>query len=125
MDTAALKQAAQAATSGPWELLPVIDRSINHLCPVDSEKISLLTVVHQGDTPFGAIYKDEDAAYIAAANPAAVLALIASHEQLVATLRELYATVKGECPSLLNENSGGSAHLDMQVQDALAAAGAA
>lgn len=41
---------------------------------------------------------------------------------LTAALEELYATVKGECPSLLNEDSGGSAQLDAQVSAALAAA---
>lgn len=40
---------------------------------------------------------------------------------LTAALEELYATVKGECPSLLNEDSGGSAQLDAQVSAALAA----
>ena len=34
-------------------------------------------------------------------------------------LSELYALVKGECPSLLNEDSGGDARLDMQIQEAL------
>lgn len=41
---------------------------------------------------------------------------------LTAALEELYATVKGECPSLLNEDSGGSAQLDAQVSAALAVA---
>lgn len=34
-------------------------------------------------------------------------------------LRELYAMIKGECPSLLNEDSGGNARLDMAIESAL------
>lgn len=34
-------------------------------------------------------------------------------------LEELYALVKGECPSLLSEDSGGDAQLDFDVQKAL------
>jgi hypothetical protein len=45
----------------------VEDRSIKHLCPVDSERMSLLTIVHQDETPFAAVYKDADAHLIAAA----------------------------------------------------------
>ena len=54
-------------TPGPWSLEPVEDRSIKHLCPVDSERMSLLTIVHQDETPFAAVYKDADAHLIAAA----------------------------------------------------------
>lgn len=32
-----------------------------------------------------------------------------------ALLSELYAQVKGECPSLLNEDSGGDAVLDIEI----------
>jgi len=31
-------------------------------------------------------------------------------------LTELYALVRGECPSLLNEDSGGDAQLDLRIQ---------
>jgi len=34
-------------------------------------------------------------------------------------LENLHAMVWGECPSLLNEDSGGSAHLDMEIKEAL------
>ena len=39
---------------------------------------------------------------------------------LVEALRELYAQVKGECPSLLNEDSGGDGMLDIEIKDLLA-----
>jgi hypothetical protein len=42
--------------------------------------------------------------------------------ELLAALKELRAIVKGECPSLLNEDSGGSARLDMQIDEAIAKA---
>jgi hypothetical protein len=40
--------------------------------------------------------------------------------KLVLALEELYATVKGESPGLLNEDSGGSAKLDLMIQALLA-----
>ena len=42
-----------------------------------------------------------------------------SHE-LAQALKELHALVKGECPSLLNEDSGGNAMLDIAIEDILA-----
>ena len=38
---------------------------------------------------------------------------------LKVALRELHAVVKGECPSLLDEDSGGLANLDMQIDELL------
>jgi hypothetical protein len=40
-------------------------------------------------------------------------------------LRELVAVVRGECPSLLNEDSGGDAKLDIEIDEALEDARAA
>lgn len=40
-------------------------------------------------------------------------------ERLTAALDELYATVKGECPSLLNEDSGGNDRLDLEIHGLL------
>ncbi|MHC2867922.1 hypothetical protein ACVIYH_009055 [Bradyrhizobium diazoefficiens] len=51
-----------------------------------------------------------------------IVRAVNSHNALVSALEELYAVVRGECPSLLNEDSGGSAQLDMDIQAALAAA---
>lgn len=46
-------------------------------------------------------------------------------ERLTAALDELYATVKGECPSLLNEDSGGNARLDLEIHGLLSHVGSA
>ena len=56
-------------TPGPWSLAEVKNDSgrITHLVPIDSEKLSLLTVVDDGETYFGAVYLDSDARLIAAA----------------------------------------------------------
>ena len=56
-------------TPGPWGLAEVKNETgrITHLVPVDSEKLSLLTVVDDGETYFGAVYLDSDARLIAAA----------------------------------------------------------
>jgi hypothetical protein len=40
-------------------------------------------------------------------------------------LSDLAAVVRGECPSLLNEDSGGDAGLDMRIDEALANGGTA
>jgi hypothetical protein len=56
-------------------------------------------------------------------NAAFIVKACNSHEALVKALTELYAMVKGECPSLLNEDSGGNPRLDLEIQGALAAAG--
>jgi regulator of replication initiation timing len=45
--------------------------------------------------------------------------LKSENEHLRAILRDLYATVKGECPALLNEDSGGDGRLDLQISTAL------
>lgn len=42
---------------------------------------------------------------------------------LSTSLYELYATVRGECPSLLNEDSGGNAILDLDIINALSQLG--
>ena len=39
----------------------------------------------------------------------------------LAALEELVALVRGECPSLLNEDSGGDAKLSMEIDAAIAA----
>lgn len=56
-------------TPGPWGLAEVKNDSgrIIHLVPIDSEKLSLLTVFDDGETYFGAVYLDSDARLIAAA----------------------------------------------------------
>ena len=43
-------------------------------------------------------------------------------EKLRYLLIELVAQVRGECPSLLNEDSGGDARLSMAIDDAIDAA---
>lgn len=56
-----------AHSPGPWELVAIKDRSIKHFCPVNAQGFSLLTVVHESETPFGAVFDDADARLIAAA----------------------------------------------------------
>jgi len=41
-------------------------------------------------------------------------------DDLAAALSDLYAMVNGECPSLLNEDSGGNAELDLRIAALLA-----
>ena len=46
-------------------------------------------------------------------------AVEAENTRLRAALEELHAMVWGECPSLLNEDSGGNARLDLEIRAAL------
>ena len=48
---------------------------------------------------------------------------VAKEREAMALLRDLHAMVWGECPSLLDEDSGGSAHLDLAIAAALRARG--
>jgi hypothetical protein len=45
--------------------------------------------------------------------------LFGTEEVTISLLRELYVTVMGECPSLLNEDSGGNAELAFRIENAL------
>lgn len=51
--------------------------------------------------------------------------LFAAAPQLLGALKELSAVVRGECPGILNEDSGGDAELAMRIEDAIAKAEAA
>jgi hypothetical protein len=57
----------QTYTPGPWRLEIIEDRSIKHLCPIDADDISILTVVMQDEMPFACVYNDADARLIVAA----------------------------------------------------------
>lgn len=58
-----------AHTPGPWDLQMIDNNTgrIQHLCPMDEDGLSLLTVVEHDGKKFAAVYKDEDARLIAAA----------------------------------------------------------
>ena len=58
----------------------------------------------------------------AEANAAFIVRAVNAHEAVVEVLEELHAMVWGECPSLLNEDSGGNARLDGAIRAALALA---
>ena len=50
---------------------------------------------------------------------ARVAELEAENKNIKHLLRELNALVCGECPSLLNEDSGGDSRLALEIEDAL------
>ena len=50
-----------------------------------------------------------------------VIELACQRNRALAALEELVALVRGECPSLLNEDSGGDAKLSMEIDAAIAA----
>lgn len=82
MNIETLKSAAEKATPGPWE-------AVAWTCHAATAIRAAGVIV--ADTSGHGRHSDEcvlDAAYIAAANPAAVLALIASHERLLVVARD-------------------------------------
>ena len=48
--------------------------------------------------------------------------LMAAAPELLEALKKLYALVEGECPSLLDEDSGGDSRLDIEIRAAIAKA---
>ena len=75
IDIKVLRRLAQAATPGPWKMLPVGDGR-QKFTVVNSEFLSILTVTDEGGATFGTVYDDADARFIAAANPAAISELL-------------------------------------------------
>ncbi len=80
-DYSKLKELAEAATPGPWYQHGGIMQVLSHDCETVCE-----TFEDDGECP--------DAQFIAAANPAAVLALIAENERLQQREQDLSASVK-------------------------------
>lgn len=85
MNTTELKELAEKATPGPW--------SHEEIDPTDPEW-GACEVFTEGTDTFVATHvcRVNDAAYIAAANPAAILELIAAHEDARGEIRALRAT---------------------------------
>ena len=75
IDIKELRRLAQAATPGPWKMLPVGDGR-QKFAVANSEFLSILTVTDEGGATFGTVYDDADARLIAAANPATVIELL-------------------------------------------------
>lgn len=94
-------------TPGPW-----IVRTFRDDCFVQGDNVI-------GHTIAGA-YKREILSDEEYPEKLADARLIAAAPELLQCLSELYAMVKGECPSLLNEDSGGCARLDMAILKAFA-----
>lgn len=83
-DYSELKRLAEAATPGPWYQHGGIMQVLNHDCETVCE-----TFEDDGDCP--------DAQFIAAANPTAVLALIAENERLVGACERAEQIIIVEC----------------------------
>ena len=111
----ALREALDAGpTDKPWSLEPVEDRSIKHLCPVDADGLSILTVVTHDDTPFAAVYLDADAHYIAAAHPAAIRSLLDERDRLTSdaqNCKELVWALARELKCLPSTFSDANGHV--------------
>lgn len=89
MDIKKLKEAAEKATPGPWHAT----KEFANRQRIDAEPATYdpLAAVYGGVSDAACNQTDNNAAFIAAANPAAVLVLIASYERLVEALKQLDA----------------------------------
>ena len=76
-----LRRLAQAASPGPWKMLPVGDGR-QKFAVANSEFLSILTVTDEGGATFGTVYDDDDARFIAAANPAVINELLDRLEEV-------------------------------------------
>jgi hypothetical protein len=130
MDIAALKQATQAAvTPGVW----VVGETYVNAEPGEDGKPETVVRDISGAAgvaacldfgPNNPTMRKANATYIAAANPVAILTLIASHEQLVAALQasRVYVSCAYECAFPDEQKNEMVLH---DIAAALAAAGAA
>ena len=100
IDINELRRLAQAATPGPWKMLPVGDGR-QKFAVANSEFLSILTVTDEGGATFGTVYDDADARFIAAANPAAINELL---DRLEAAEKER-DEFKRECFGHISDNS--------------------
>ena len=96
MNTAELKKLAEAATPGPW--------AQEEIDPTDPEWGACDVFKEEsGDIVSSHVCSKENAAYIAAANPAAILKLLAINAELVEALKEISTDYADrfdlECPS--------------------------
>jgi hypothetical protein len=87
MNIEELKRLAQAATPGPWAVNddPLINEGAPHLMTKDGYAIADFW---GNESSLGLKGNERNAAYIAAANPAAVLDLIQQRDELLAALKE-------------------------------------
>ena len=84
-----LRRLAQAATPGPWKMLPVGDGR-QKFAVANSEFLSILTVTDEGGATFGTVYDDADARFIAAANPTTINELLDRLEAAEKAVTEAY-----------------------------------
>lgn len=117
--TEELRKLVNDATPGPWEA-----RSSRQGCWVSADCDPWTVVGTEDDEGrYGAIKIDANAVLIAltptlAAELITARAKLETAEKIKAAYEELLATVQGECPSLVNEDSGGSQVLINCVLDA-------
>jgi hypothetical protein len=103
-DRMALELAANSATPGPWKSERLWNGE-THLRAADGELVTRpCTAYARGDTPERPDLRDRDKAYMEAANPATVLALLAELETLrreVASQRPRLAYATGQAAETL------------------------
>lgn len=98
---------ATSHTPGPWFVEPT---------PVGGFYIG------NDPSPFGPTIAETWNAGVFKDQQAANARLLSAAPELLGALQELVAIVRGECPRLLNEDSGGDAQLDIMIDAAIAKA---
>lgn len=97
-------------TPGPWHVDPKAPEEsfFEDVNILRHDGLAVAVCVHNGD--------------IVPPEPEANARLIAAAPDLLEALRELFATVQGECPRLLDEDRGANPHLYSSIVDAIAKA---
>lgn len=115
-----LLKLAEAATPGPWNSNGTSVDDFDVHCTMRMEWMPNGTGNEDEDDEVN-LNHEADSAFIAGTNPAVIIALLAEISVLRSNesetlLRELFALVKGECPRLLDEDSGGNSKLELQIE---------
>lgn len=118
-----LLKLAEAATPGPWNSSGSSVDDFDVHCTMRMEWMPNGTGNEDEDDGTN-LNHEADSYFIAGTNPAVVIALLAEiavlrENESISLLRELFALVKGECPRLLDEDSGGNSKLELQIETLL------
>lgn len=98
MNTEKLKRLAEAATPGPWQQQGIKTNDRHWMRAVRTDSVASVAWCGHDEPQAHA-----DAAYIACANPAAILSLIAERDQLLACLKDVIGWVPGKSAWHTNE----------------------
>lgn len=105
-----LKAAAEAATPGPWHA-----PGTGEIHMQSHDSIAQICFRHDFAEPEEKFGTDADAVFIAAANPAAVLALLSERDALLAALKLAEVALQNSAPQMQHYASAQRRHFDAKI----------